>query len=85
MPALLAKTEVPGGTSSAWTATDGVNNIVVGLSGAGSAHVEFHLGDVGTIYSYPRSKPNDTVVIAKAAAVRVTVDPGLSSYVEIFS
>lgn len=85
MPSLLAKTEVPGGTSSAWTSTDGYSNIVLGLSGAGVAKVEFHLGDVGTIYSYPRSKPLDTVVIAKAAAVRITVQQGPSAFVEVFS
>jgi hypothetical protein len=85
MPSLLARTEVPGGTSSAWTATDGESNIVVGVSGGGHYQVEFHLGNASYPYAYPRSKPLDTVVIAKAAAVRVTADPGPSVFVEIFS
>ena len=71
MAVITAKTAVLAGATSAWSATDGVSNIVVGVEGKGYT-VEYDLGST-LIYgiSATGGASRQAIVVAKANQVRV--------------
>ena len=71
MAIITGKTAVTAGNASAWSSTDGVSNILVGVNGADYT-IEYNLGS-DLIYGikYTSGATNQAIVVAKANQVRV--------------
>ena len=70
MPVITTKTTVAAGNTSAWSDTDGLNNIAVGVSG-NDYHVEFNMGSDIIYTNAGKDHANEVIVVAKANQIRV--------------